>query len=183
MVNILFLFWLLVAFFTLIGVLRGWAREALVLFSMVTALATNTLLATYVGPFISLMSNTDVSSVRAVFWIRCAVVVSLAFFGYQTPAIVQRYAVANKLSKAGFQDSLLGGFLGFFNGILIVGTIFYYLHLANYPFPNLISPPPTEEMKAAVERVVYLLPPRWLGVPLIWVALVLSFIFMLVVFI
>ena len=181
MVSIIYFFWLLVALFTLIGAMRGWAKELLVTFSMVLALFLITLIENYVEIFKVLMTNTDETSIKNVFWIRSVIVMTLAFFGYQTTAILERF-VGSKLSRDKLQDLLLGAFIGFFNGVLIVGTLLFYVHQGNYPFPEFISRPP-DEMMASVEQLVSFLPPRWLGIPGIYVAVGLAFLFVLIVFI
>jgi hypothetical protein len=124
----------------------------------------------------------DPESVKNVFWIRALIVIALAFFGYQTTGILERVIGGNKLTREKLQDILLGAFIGFFNGILIVGTLFYYIHQGNYPFPDFISPPP-DAMRASVDQLVSFMPPRWLGIPGIYVAVGLSFLFVLIVFI
>lgn len=182
MVSILFFFWLLVALFSLIGAMRGWAKELLVTFSMILALFIITLIENYVDIFEVMVKNTDEISVKNIFWIRSVIVITLAFFGYQTTAILERVVGSNKLTRDKLQDLLLGVFIGFFNGVLIIGTLLFYMHQGNYPFPEFISPPP-EEMMASVEQLVSFLPPRWLGIPGIYVAVGLAFLFVLIVFI
>jgi len=184
MVSLSFFFWTLVVLFALVGAMRGWAKELLVTFSMILALFLITLIENYVEIFEVMMQNTDdPASVMNVFWIRSIIVVVLAFFGYQTTAIVERFGGGSKLSRDKLQDILLGGFIGFFNGFLIVGTLLFYLHQGNYPFPKFIVPPQTEEAIRSMEQLVSFLPPRWLGIPGIYVAVGLAFLFILIVFI
>ena len=188
MVSIIFFFWMLVALFALIGAMRGWAKELLVTFSMILALFLITLMENYVGVFKTMLEaikdlkTADPATVKNVFWVRTIIVFVLAFFGYQTTAIVERFAGSGKLSRDKLQDLLLGAVIGFFNGILIVGTLLYYIHQGGYPFPEFISPPP-DATKASVEQLVSFMPPRWLGIPGIYVAVGLSFLFVLIVFI
>ena len=111
MVSIIYFFWLLVALFALIGAMRGWAKELLVTFSMILALFLITLIENYVEVFKVLMTNTDETSIKNVFWIRSVIVMTLAFFGYQTTAILERF-VGGKLSRDKLQDLLLGAFIG-----------------------------------------------------------------------
>ncbi len=188
MVSIFFSFWLLVFLYAVIGAMRGWAKEILVSFSIFLALFLISLLENYVPFFRSLLQSqsTDpaiaVSNAKYMFGIRAIIVVVLAFFGYQTPSL-QRFVPLEKFNRERLQDALLGFVLGCVNGFLIVGTIFFYLHQAGYPYPHMISPPPDEPTRVAVERLVTYLPPRWLGIPGIYFAVAVAFIFVLIVFI
>jgi len=177
MVSLTFVFWMYVVLFCVIGGMRGWAKEILVSFSVILALTLTTLLADYV-PFIRDVLAKDNPSLY--FWLRSIIVLLLVFFGYQTPNISR---FAPKMTREKFQDSLLGAFLGAANGYLIVGTIWFYLHDAQYPF-NLITPPDqnTPAGKAALTLLQYM-PPRLLGIPAIYFAVVLAFIFVIVVFV
>jgi uncharacterized membrane protein required for colicin V production len=185
MVSIFFFFWLLVLLFAIIGAMRGWAKEILVSFSIFLALFLISLLENYVPFFRVLLQNTDqataVSNAKYMFWVRTIIVCVLAFFGYQTPSL-QRFVASEKFNRERLQDSLLGFVLGFVNGFLIVGTVWFYLHQANYPYPDWISAP-SAQLSPAVERLVTYLPPRWLGIPGIYFAVAVAFIFVLIVFI
>ncbi|NJN79252.1 MAG: hypothetical protein HC797_01560 [Anaerolineales bacterium] len=48
MMSIVYIFWMYVILFGIIGAMRGWAKELLVIFSVVTALAVNLLLEKYI---------------------------------------------------------------------------------------------------------------------------------------
>ncbi|MGE5248610.1 MAG: CvpA family protein [Bacteroidota bacterium] len=182
MVSIFFFFWFLVILSGIIGAMRGWAKEIVVSFSVIIALFMITLLESYVPFFRVFVENPNAGNVKYMFWIRTAIVLVLAFFGYQTPSL-QRFVGIEKFNRERLQDSLLGFVLGFFNGFLVFGTILYYMHVAGYPYPNLITAPITPEAQAALDRLVTYLPPRWLGIPGIYFAVALAFIFVLVVFI
>jgi uncharacterized membrane protein required for colicin V production len=175
MISLNFFFWLLVIFFGLIGLMRGWAKELLVSFSVVLALAFNSLLARYVPLINSLPADG-----AAIFWIRIIIVITLVFFGYQTVGLSR---LAGKAAREKLQDSLLGFILGAVNGYLIVGTAWFYLHQANYPFEYITAPVPGTPMGDMALRLIPMLAPRLLGEPAIYFAVMLCFIFVLVVFI
>jgi hypothetical protein len=82
------------------------------------------------------------------------------------------------------QDSLLGFILGAINGFLIFGSIWFFMDAAKYPFPLYISAPDgnTEMGKAAI-NLMPALAPHLLGEPAIYFAVMICFIFVLVVFI
>jgi len=176
-VSLSFVFWMYVILFAVIGGMRGWAKEILVSFSVILALTLTTLLDHYV-PFVR-----DVLGKQnpvLYFWLRALILCMLVFFGYQTPNISR---FAPKMTREKFQDILLGAVLGALNGYLIAGTIWFYLHDAQYPF-SLITPPDgnTPVGKAALAMLQYM-PPRVLGIPAIYFAVVLAFIFVIVVFV
>jgi lysylphosphatidylglycerol synthetase-like protein (DUF2156 family) len=178
MVSITFLFWLMVGLFAVIGAMRGWAKELLVSFSVILALAVNHVLVRYIPPVIAIANNPEMAG--SLFWIRFAVVVAIVFFGYQTVASVPRLAA--RATKERLQDMLFGIVMGGVNGYLIVGTIWFYLRDANYPIPNMYYDPPMEIAQKIANMMSYM-PPHWLGDPGIYIAVILAFIFVLVVYI
>jgi uncharacterized membrane protein required for colicin V production len=176
MISLNFAFWLLVVLFGLIGMMRGWAKELLVSFSLILALAFNSLLMRYV-PVIKALPITE----TPLFWIRITIVITLVFFGYQTVGLPRFAAKANREK---LQDSLLGFVLGAINGFLVFGTVWFYMAEANYPFSELITPPVAgTPMGDAAAQLLPILAPRLLGEPTIYFAVIMCFIFVLVVFI
>ena len=175
MISLTFAFWMLVILFGIIGAMRGWAKELLVIFSVILALAFNRLLERYVP-----LVNTLPADGVALFWIRYVILVVLVFFGYQTVAL-PRFAA--KAAREKLQDSLLGFVLGALNGYLVVGTVWFYLDQAHYPFAYISAPQPGTAMGDAAIQLLPLLAPRLLGEPSIYFAVILAFIFVLVVFI
>jgi uncharacterized membrane protein required for colicin V production len=177
MVSLAFLFWMFVVLFGIIGAMRGWAKELLVAFSIILALAFMRLLENYV-PFVSTLI--EVQGAEAIFWVRAIIVIVLVFFGYQTVALPR---FATKAAREKLQDLMLGFVFGAFNGYLIVGTLWFYMHEAGYPFPYIVPPDSNSVMGQAAENLLPYLAPRLLGEPAIYFAVILAFIFVLVVFI
>lgn len=175
MLNIIVVFWMYVILFAIIGGMRGWAKELLVSFSVILALTFSTLLSNYVEFFKTIVDGQP----KLHFWIHTAILAMLVFFGYQTPNI-QRFA--SKMTREKIQDMLLGAFLGAINGYLITGSIWYYLHEGGYPFTKVVQPPPADLIEQ-VNNMMNYMPPELLGVPGIYFAVVIAFIFVLVVFI
>jgi uncharacterized membrane protein required for colicin V production len=176
MVSLSFVFWMYVVLFGIIGGMRGWAKELMVTFSVILALTFTTLLEHYV-PFVRDVLQKD--SPALYFWLRAIILGLLVFFGYQTPHIAR---FAPKMTREKFQDILLGVFLGAINGYLIAGTIWYYMADAGYPFPQIITAPSGDIAKVA-EAMLHYMPPKLLGIPGIYFAVVIAFIFVIVVFI
>jgi len=172
MMTLTFAFWLFVVLFAIIGAMRGWAKELLVTFSLILALFFLEVIGRYFPPVRDFLAKPNGST---EFWVRAMVVVLLSFFGYQTPNITK--LGGNRFARERLADSLLGFFLGAMNGFLIVGSLWFFLEDSNYPFPKFISkptPPPA---------LLAYLAPRWLGIPAIYFAIAISFLFVLVVFI
>ncbi len=179
MISLGVLFWVFVILFAIIGITRGWAKELLVTFSVILSLFLLGVLEKYV-PYVhdTLMNQTS----DALFWLRFGIIAVLVFFGYETPNL-PRLEDSPKFIREKFQDSLLGFFLGAFNGYLIIGTIWFFMHSAGYPFDVITAPVPgTPVGDSAISMLAYL-PPELLGVPAIYFAVAISFAFVLVVFI
>ncbi|MEA4908867.1 MAG: hypothetical protein GYA17_06910 [Chloroflexi bacterium] len=179
MIGLDILFWIFVIQFAIIGVIRGWAKELLVSFSVILGLFIITVLEIFI-PFIheSLVNG----PVTPLFWLRAVIIAALVFFGYQSPNIA-RLAATNRFARERFQDALLGLFLGALNGYLIFGSIWFYLNQAAYPFPFITAPVPGSASGDAALRLLTLLPPELLGTPAIYFAVAIAFAFVLVVFI
>ena len=178
MVTLDFVFYMFVVLAAIVGALRGWAKELLVAFSVILAIFVLTVLETFVGFFSEYLAA---NGPTAKFWASSLVVFVLALAGYQTPNI---RALAQSAVREKFQDSLLGAILGAVNGYLIIGSIWFYLDQAGYPFSYFISP--HTGGGAAVSTTLTLiayLPPAWLAVPTIYFAVAIAFTFVVIVFI
>ncbi|HEX7394845.1 MAG TPA: CvpA family protein [Anaerolineaceae bacterium] len=176
MVSLDAFFWMLVFIFGLVGLMRGWAKEVLVSFSVVLGLFIITLLQQFEPSIIAALAMDNSTT---LFWFRVLLIGVLVFFAYQTPNI-SRLAATNRFVREKLQDSLLGLFLGAVNGFMIVGTMWFFLNAAQYPFPSIISPPAPDSNAA---QLLALMPPEWLGIPVIYFAIALAFVFVLVVFV
>ena len=168
-------FWLLVLLFGMVGGFRGWAKEMLVLFSMVLALFLIYVLETYV-PGVQSALATQEGGMRFV--LRALLVGLMAYFGYQSPNLPIA-AFGGKLAREKLQDWLLGTVLGMLNGYFIVGSLWYFMHAAEYPWPDLISRP-TDEI---INTMIPFLPPKVIGgPPYIFFAIGAAFVFVIIVF-
>ena len=176
MMSIIYVFWMYVILFGVIGAMRGWAKEMLVAFSVVLSLALNHVLRKYI-PLASGLNETDPS----LFWVRTIILLVLVYFGYQT--VVSIPHLASRAARERLQDTLFGALLGGFNGYLVAGTILYYIDIAGYPFQNVISRPTDTNMVDAVRQMMLYMPPQLLGEPGIYFAIILAFVFVLVVYI
>jgi hypothetical protein len=166
-------FWMLLIIFGIIGGFRGWAREILVTFSMLLALFIMFVLEKYVSGVRDAV-NLQPGGTQVV--IRGILILALAFFGYQTPGLPASFT--SKLARDKLQDWMLGAVLGMINGYFIVGSLWYYMHIANYPLPYVIAP-----TDPRVLNYINYLPPKLLGEPYIYFAIGAAFVFVIIVFV
>jgi len=174
MISIIYVFWMYVILFAVIGMLRGWAKELLVGFSVVVAVALNFLLHQF-APVVRSLPENDLT----LFWIRSIVLFTLVYFGYQTVISVARLQAGARRER--LQDSLFGLFLGAINGYLVVGTFLYYLNAANYPGQIVAKASPAAQ--ETIKLMLNYMPPHLLGSPGIYFAVIIVLIFILVVYV
>jgi hypothetical protein len=174
MMTLTAVFWMYVILFGIIGGFRGWAKELLVLFSVLLAIAIDTVLLTYVESVRVIMTSRPGIT---QFGIRAALLLTLVFFGYQTPNLPA--FAGGRFAREKLQDFLLGVVLGVVNGYFIAGSLWYYMHQANYPLPYVQAlPDPT----TTADYMRYM-PPVLLGIPNIYFAIIAAFVFVIIVFI
>ena len=176
-VSLVVLFGLFVALFAIIGAMRGWAKELLVTSALILGLFINAILEAYVDPYRAALFQQAASS---QFIIRGGLLMILAFFGYQTPQI---RALQPKMVRERLEEILLGLVLGFLNGYLFVGSVWYYLHEAGYPTDWVIQPEVGSELAQQIANVVKFLPPNLMPVPYVYFAVGVVFVFIIVVFV
>jgi len=175
MVNLIYIFWMYVILFAVIGAMRGWAKELLVSFSVILALALNYLLRKYIPMIKDLQLDST-----SLFWIRTWITLALVYFGYQTVATFG--ALSGKARKEKLQDALFGGVMGAVNGYLVIGTLWAYLDDAKYPFEKIFAEAPPD-VAAEIVRMMKWMPPYSLGEPGIYFAVIIAFIFIIVVYV
>lgn len=200
MISILSAFWMFVILFGLIGAMRGWAKELLVIFSIVLSLFLIYVLETYTAfmvPFEEVLAQVEnltagtpfealpdpiQDQLKVQFWSRAAIVAILAFFGYQTPRLA---ALREKARREKVQDVLLGAVLGLGSGFFIVGTLWFYMAAAHYPFtPSIMPPQPGTPLGDAALNAIKYFPPVFANNQIgLFFSVVVAFMFVLVVFI
>jgi hypothetical protein len=177
MMSLVYVFWMYVLVFGIIGMLRGWAKELIVSFSVILALALSHLLRRYI-PIVAALPD-DSSS---LFWIEGLVLGGLVFFGYQTVALVPH--LQSKATRERLQDALFGAVLGAINGYLIAGTLLFYVVQTKYQIaPAVVTAPTDPGTAAAMQTLLTFMPPHLLGEPGIYFAVILAFVFVIVVYV
>jgi hypothetical protein len=99
--------WMYVILFGIIGGFRGWAKELLVIFSVLLAIAIDTVLLTYVDSVRIIMTSRPGLT---QFGIRAGLLLTLTYFGYQTPNLPA--FASGKFAREKLQDFMLGVALG-----------------------------------------------------------------------
>lgn len=127
--------WILALFFAIIGFLRGWTREIVSLAGIILGL-----FALY--QFDPMLRGTLLASVPRdqVFLVQSLIFIAIVFFAYQTRAL-GRFQRSNERDST--TERVLGGLLGFINGYLIWGSLWYFMDINQYPLaPYIIAPGP-----------------------------------------
>jgi hypothetical protein len=135
MIGMVLVFYMFLAVFAFAGATRGWAKEMLVIFSIVLALAVIAVmenLIPFVGPFLT-------GSPVIQYWVRVSLILALTYFGYQSPKMQRLVKATEKRDR--IQDILLGTFMGLLTGYFVIGTIWSFSAAAGYPmFTQYILP-------------------------------------------
>jgi len=163
----------LIILFGIIGSLRGWAKELLVVFSVILARFIELVLWTFV-PVVNL--SLQALDATSWFFVRLLIFSIMVSFGYATTVISA--VLSARARKERLQDTLLGFFLGAVNGFLIVGMVWGFMDQMGYNLWG-ITPPQTT---AALGWIKYL-PVGWLQGPVLFVAVAIAFAFVLIVFV
>jgi len=177
MIAILIAFYACIILFATMGSVRGWAKELLVIFSVILALA----LISIIENLLPGISNTLRGNPTLDFWIRVSILLIMTFFGYQSPKLPFFSRAAERREQ--IQDTLLGIIMGAISGYMVVGSLWWFINEMNY-FPPYITAPGNDPLGASALRIVKWLPPEYfLGGPVVYIAVVLAFIFVMIVFI
>jgi len=180
MISMNVIFYLFIFLFAVIGAMRGWAKEMLIIFSVILSLAFISVIETLI-PFLAPIVT---SNPMVQFNIRIIIVIVIVFFGYQSPRFARFSKAAERRDH--IQDVLLGIILGALSGFMIIGTIWFFADEAGYPIIRDFVVIPSEQVPGGVEslRLIKYLPPVWLGhPPNIYIAVVLAFIFVIAIFV
>lgn len=168
-----------VIFFAIVGALRGWAKELLVTFSVVLARFIEYVSLLYVPVLKVSLSSMQTSEPRAWFFLRVAIFGTLVSAGYATTALSSK--LGSRARKEKLQDTLLGIFLGAINGYLVTGYFWGFLHELGYNIWGVTGP-----QSEAVRNMIDYLPSAWLeaeGQVVLFIAVAVSFAFVLIVFV
>jgi uncharacterized membrane protein YfcA len=177
MIAMVTVFLMFLLMFGIIGSVRGWAKELLIVFSVVLALAAIALVEDLLGFKNTLFQN----NITLQYWFRTILLLLLVLFGYQSPSLPRLQKAVEKRGR--IQDTLLGFVFGILSGYFVVGSLWSFASQAQYPnLAKYIAPVPAE-LSDVTSRVLNLLPPMWLDQPTtIFIFIVVAFIFAIIYF-
>jgi hypothetical protein len=133
MVQFYSLMWILAAFGAVLGFMRGWNRELIVTAGITLAFFILFQFDSYIRGFVLLTFPRD-----QVFVIQIGIFLIIVFVAYQN-----RTFRGSERPNPNLQSSLLGALVGFFNGYLIGGSLWYFADINEYPLrPYLMAPLP-----------------------------------------
>ncbi|MBI3153762.1 MAG: hypothetical protein HYZ21_16650 [Chloroflexi bacterium] len=169
------LLWASVIALGFIGANRGWVKELLLTFGLILSIAINKLIVLI--PIVGRLEDGNTS----LFWIRLVITATMAYFGYQ--AVVSIQHLSFKSNRERLQDSLFGASLGAINGYLLMGSIWYYLHVMGYTDLGFLPPTLGTLAGDASLLVINYLPPYLFSGVGLFLAVILVIVFVLVVYI
>lgn len=167
-------------FFGITGYLRGVYMEFVATMGILVSLFFITQFDWILGVFFSRMD----AGWRFV--IIGGILVLMTFFSYQqasTTFVPSRYRGTrgriNLPSYENWQMRLVSSALGAFNGYLVIGSLWYFMDLLEYPFPSLFTMP---RLESASATFVGWLPLVWLQQGNLVVWLVMGLFLLIVIF-
>ncbi len=126
---------LMIGMFAMVGFMRGWTKELVATSGIVLALFT-------LKQFETILIDplTD-GQQQSKFYLQAAILLSMAFFAYQTPPeALSRGGGRGGSNREGFQDGILGALVGGWNGYLLFGSLWWYMDNLEYPLSPHITP-------------------------------------------
>lgn len=146
MLELVTLIWISVAAFAVIGLMRGWTKEIIALAGITLGLfALHQFDATLRQQLLALFSPQN------KFFVQTGILLLITFFAYQTRGFVSGRSDAN--SQEGGRDArqskVLGGIVGALNGYFVSGSVWYFMHINEYPLAPYIEAPADASLSAS----------------------------------
>lgn len=136
MIQLVGVMWMMAIFFAIIGFLRGINKEIISMSGIILALFALFQFDQYIRG--TLLVNVPLAQ---VFLFQAGLFVAVVFFAYQTRALGLEGKTGD--GRNTLQTGILGGMLGFVNGYLIWGSLWYFMDINQYPLaPYIIAPAP-----------------------------------------
>ena len=141
MVQLYVIVWMMAALFAYVGFQRGWSKEVISMSGIILGLFA-------LNQFDVLIRETLFGQLDDVqtFYGQIIIFLTIVFFSYQTRAIISR-SDRDGDGRDSLQSSVLGAIVGFVNGYLIFGSIWYFLDINrnvvtnDYPLaPYIVAP-------------------------------------------
>lgn len=155
MIQLSSVLFLVILTFAIIGYLRGFDKELVSLSGIMLALFV---LAQFEQFFINLTATAE-NPARVLFNVQAAILLIVTFFAYQTPpGRLSQVVTTGRSARDVFQNRMLGVLTGGFNGYMVFGSLWFFLHEKGYPLDSVR--PPTLGTTSA--DLVDMLPLTWL---------------------
>lgn len=139
MIQLTVLMWIMALLFGYIGYTRGWNKEVISTSGIILGLFA---LFQFDDVIDDLTANIPADQ---SFALRAAIFIIIVFFAYQTRALIgedaARFRSRGNDGRDFLQTSILGAIVGFINGYLIWGSLWYFMDVTNYPLSPYISAP------------------------------------------
>jgi hypothetical protein len=122
--------------FAFVGFTRGLSKEMISMAGIILGLF-------FLHHFDNLIRGTLLANLPPdqTFYVQAAIFLTIVFFAYQTRALIgtdaTRARSAGAEGRDTLQTSVLGGIMGFVNGYLIMGTLWYFLDINRVPTTSL----------------------------------------------
>lgn len=130
--------WMMAAVFAYVGFARGWNKEIIATSGIILGLFA-------LHQFDDVLRGTLLANLPLdqVYFAQAVIFLGIVFFAYQTRALIGSEAreARGGDGRDALQTSVLGGIVGFLNGYLIFGTLWYFMDITNYPLSPYISAP------------------------------------------
>jgi uncharacterized membrane protein required for colicin V production len=179
-------FWFMVVLFGIIGMMRGWVREV----QATAAAVLSMFIIEQISPWVwtvlvertpaELLATDPLGTLRRLVMLKSAILLIVVFFGYQGPVLVEfasRGRAKTNRPRETIQEGVLGLIAGLVNGYLIIGALWWYVHVGQYPFEWIISPLNFPESASAA--MISFLPLRYLASP--WLEILVVIFFLIVI--
>lgn len=154
MIQLSSVLFLAIFIFCLIGSLRGFDKELIALSGIILALFTLVQFNTFFANLTSGANNAQ----RAHFYLQAVILLVVTFFAYQqAPGRLSQF-VNRSNRRDVWQNRLLGTLAGGFNGYMVFGSLWYFLHEKGYPLSAIMAP----EIGTSSADMVDNLPLMWL---------------------
>jgi hypothetical protein len=148
MIQLSALMWAFALVFGMIGFMRGLPKELISLAGIVLALFA-------LFQFDVTLRQIILANVSGEqrFLIQSMIFMGIVFFAYQTRALGRRLNVEER-GRDSLQSTVLGAIVGFINGYLIWGSLWYFMDINGYPLsPFIVAPPPGSPSAAAINSL------------------------------
>lgn len=146
MLELVTLVWISVAAFAAIGITRGWTKEVIALAGITLGLfALHQFDAVLRQQLLALFSPQN------KFFVQTGILLFISFFAYQTRGFVgsRSDAAYPDRGRDGLQSKALGGIVGALNGYLVSGSVWYFMHINEYPLAPYIEKPADASLSAS----------------------------------